>query len=105
MVAIAWISIIFGLLVLGGGIMGFVKAHSMPSIIMGIVSDLLFNVAALACFRNQRWGAVLSLALAALLALFFLVRFLSSHKWMPAGIMFLLSLSVLALLIFLYLKK
>jgi uncharacterized membrane protein (UPF0136 family) len=58
---------VFGALTLVGGIMGFVKAHSMASLIAGGLSGILLIVAG-AMFTNQQQNAAI-LALVVSLAL------------------------------------
>ncbi|HEY5753122.1 MAG TPA: TMEM14 family protein [Chthoniobacterales bacterium] len=95
---------IFGLITLLGGVMGFVKAGSKASIISGSVAGGLLAAAGvlLITLRDKPHvglgvGIVITLALLSR----FLPQFLSTHKFMPAGMITVLGiisiiLSVLA---------
>jgi uncharacterized membrane protein (UPF0136 family) len=99
MIPQAVLSLIYGSLVLVGGIIGYRKAGSRPSLIAGVVSEALLCLAGLLLFIGSRWGLVLAVGVAALLLLFFAVRWVKGGKFMPAGLMALCSaLTLLALL-------
>ena len=76
--------IVFGLLMIFGGIMGYVKAHSMASLIAGGISGLLLIVGALMIPAGWQGGLILEL----LVCLALLGRFLPAllrGKRNPAG--------------------
>lgn len=91
------VAFLYAALVLGGGIMGYAKAKSSPSLISGIVSAVLLGIAGWAMSRNQVWGLQLALILTALLTGLFAYRYLGSSKraFMPSGLMAVLSLLAL----------
>lgn len=91
--------LVYGILVLGGGILGYRTAGSRPSLIAGTLSGAAMLVAALLLMRGVHAALWLALAVAALLLLFFAMRWLKGRKFMPAGLMALASLVALALLI------
>jgi uncharacterized membrane protein (UPF0136 family) len=99
MISQAIISLLYGGLVLAGGVVGYRKAGSRPSLIAGIASDALMSVAALLLFLGNRLGLALALGVAALLLLFFGFRWFKGRKFMPAGMMALSSASTLLLLL------
>jgi len=80
---VLWIYIVF---LVAGGLVGFLKAGSKMSIITSLVFGILLALSAL---------GILSLAVAmiliGLLAVFFGVRFAKGKKFMPAGLMTVLS--------------
>lgn len=79
--------IIYSILVLVGGIIGFVKAKSRASLIAGIVFASLLDVAgALVMTGSPRAGAALGLLSALALVARFLPNFLRTKKVMPAGL-------------------
>ena len=98
MMAIAKIYfIVFGLLTLAGGIIGYVKAGSVPSLVAGGISGILLLVGALMMASYAR-PMLVGLALISLvLAIQFVPAFASTGKIMPAGIMAVLSVVGLAL--------
>jgi uncharacterized membrane protein (UPF0136 family) len=94
------IILIYGLLVLVGGIMGYVKANSMPSLIAGGVSGLVLIGSAIAMWRGFYvigwWIALIVAAL--LLARFGYAAAANGFKMMPGGLMIILSvIAILAL--------
>jgi uncharacterized membrane protein (UPF0136 family) len=98
----------FGLIVLGiyavllivGGVIGFVKAKSLPSLIAGVVSGLIALICVgLSATDNEAIGYSLGLALAIMLFLFFGTRALSSRKFIPAGLLAVSSVLVIAVMV------
>lgn len=87
-----WSILLYALLVLGGGIAGYVKARSNPSLISGLVS----GVALLIAWYVSLQSPIVGLAIATIIALgllgVFAQRFRHTQKLMPAGLMAILSL-------------
>ena len=83
--------IIFGLLTIIGGVIGFVKAGSTASIIAGSISGVLLFVAALLLPQNLAVGLILAGVVSILLAGRFVPAFLKTGQAMPAGLMSVLS--------------
>ena len=84
--------VIFGILTILGGVMGYVKAQSTVSLIAGGVSGILLLLADYLLPGNLVAGLVLALVVSLLLFGQFLPRFIRTRKLMPAGLMTLLSL-------------
>jgi uncharacterized membrane protein (UPF0136 family) len=81
---ILWIYIV--LLVLGG-LMGFLKAKSKMSLITSVAFGTVLAFCALDRLRIEiAWGVL------AFLALFFVMRFMKGKKFMPNGMMSLLTI-------------
>lgn len=91
---------IYGALVLVGGLMGFKKAGSMASLIMGGVSGLLLLATSYGLYQGHSWAQTAAFALPLLLTLFFLYRFSLSYAFMPAGLMVVLGIATLLLMYF-----
>ncbi|POV97081.1 hypothetical protein PSTT_15279 [Puccinia striiformis] len=78
-----YLGLAYGCLVAMGGIMGFVKASSVPSLVAGTVSGGLI---ALGAHRYQQKGKPdLIFGMSVMLSLLMGKRFLASRKMMPAG--------------------
>ena len=92
-------ALVYGALVLAGGIMGFKKAGSRPSLVAGIASQALLLLAALLLFLGRSSGAYLAMLVAAVLLVFFGMRWMKHRKFMPAGLMSLASVAALLLLV------
>lgn len=84
--------IVFGLLTIAGGVMGYVKAGSTASLIAGSISGILLLVAAFLLPTHVVAGLTIALVVSLLLAGRFLPAFFRTGKIMPAGLMALLSL-------------
>lgn len=97
----AWLVLIYGILVAAGGVMGYVKASSLASLAAGGIAGLaLVGASALMLKGNYQAGWWLSLVVAILL----LGRFGSAaaskgFKFMPGGMVIILSVIVLAALL------
>jgi uncharacterized membrane protein (UPF0136 family) len=83
--------IIFGLLTIAGGIMGFVKAGSTASIIAGSISGILLLVGAFLLPSNVVPGLLLAGIISILLAGRFVPAVIKTGHFMPAGMMSVLS--------------
>ncbi len=96
---------VFAALTIAGGVMGFVKAGSTASIVAGSISGALIIVAAVLLKTN----VVAGLALGGIVALALLGRFapgfFSTGKFMPAGMMAILSAIALVLTVVAFVKK
>ena len=86
---------IYGILMLGGGVMGYVKAKSTMSLIMGIISGILIFIGVYLMGSNARTGMMLVTAVSGMLTIVFLMRLLKTHAFMPSGMLLLLSAGVL----------
>ena len=97
--------IIFGLLTIAGGIVGYVKAGSVISIVAGSISGLLLVVAAFLLPDHKTAGLIIALLVSLLLAGQFVPKFLSTHKVMPAALMSALSVIGIVVAIAAWLRK
>ena len=83
--------IVFGALTILGGIVGYVKADSVASIIAGSITGVLLLVAAFLLPEHRMAGLAIALIVSLLLAAQFMPKLLRTGRIMPAGIMSLLS--------------
>ncbi len=97
--------IIFGLLTIIGGVMGYVRAGSMASIIAGSVSGILLLVAAYLMGINTVAGLALAAVVSILLAGRFVPAFMKNGEFMPAGMMSILSVIGIIMAILAWMKK
>mgnify|MGYP006298067663 CR=1 FL=1 len=93
------IHIVAGALTVAGGLMGFVKAKSIPSLVAGSLSGTLLIVAAMLSTSKPREAAILGGIVSLLLLGRFLPAFLKSKAFMPAGMVSVLSIGCLAAVI------
>jgi uncharacterized membrane protein (UPF0136 family) len=80
---------VFGVLTIAGGVMGFVKAKSKPSLIAGGISGAALIVAGvlIGTGANAKIGLFLGLIVSIALSGRFVGAFLKTKKVMPAGLM------------------
>ena len=83
---------VYALLLMAGGLIGFLKAGSRPSLIAGVMSGLL----AVGClmvfmFASPRGGCWAGVALAGLMAVVFVIRLKKTGKFMPSGMLLAMS--------------
>ncbi|MEN9229678.1 MAG: TMEM14 family protein [Thermostichus sp. DG02_5_bins_236] len=90
--------LIYGVLLLVGGVIGYTKAKSPKSLLGGLVGSLLSGVSYWLLGSDPRWGLGLGLATAVLLAIVFGLRYRKTRSFMPAGLLLILSIGVAALL-------
>ena len=97
--------IVFGLLTIIGGIIGYVKAGSLPSIIAGAITGVLLLVAGCLLPEHRNAGLATAFVISLLLAVQFVPKFIRTAKMMPAGVMSILSVIGLIVAIVAWLKK
>ena len=98
------ITAVYGLIVLVGGLFGHYKVGSRASLIAGLVCGILLLALSVGSWLGKRSATLLALILTFCLDAFFTYRFSHSLKFMPSGMMSLISLITLLLLAF-QLKK
>lgn len=97
--------LIFGVLTIIGGVIGYVKAGSLPSIIAGAVTGVLLLVAGALLPEHRAIGLATGFIVSLLLALQFVPKFIRTGRVMPAGMMSILSVVGLVVAIVAWLKK
>lgn len=98
---VAWLVLIYGILVAVGGVMGYVKASSTPSLIAGGISGLALVGAAVAMMKGSYsagWWISLIVALL-ILGRFGRAALSDGFKMMPTGMVIILSIIVIAALL------
>ncbi|HEY4282269.1 MAG TPA: TMEM14 family protein [Chthoniobacterales bacterium] len=97
--------IIFGVLTVVGGVIGYVKAGSVASIIAGSITGVLLLVAAFLLPDHRAAGLATAFIISLLLAAQFVPKFIRTGKVMPAGMMSILSVIGLIAAIVAWVKK
>ena len=82
-----FMTFIYAVLSIVGGIIGYKQAGSTQSMISGIISGVLLIVGGLALMQGQLWGAWLAIAVTLLLVIVFIFRLVKTRRFMPAGLM------------------
>jgi uncharacterized membrane protein (UPF0136 family) len=96
---------VFGALTILGGVIGYVKAGSVASIIAGSITGVLLLIAALLLPSHQMVGLATAVVVSLLLAAQFVPKLIRTGKMMPAGLMSILSVIGIMLAIVAFLKK
>jgi uncharacterized membrane protein (UPF0136 family) len=96
---------VFGALTIVGGIIGYVKAGSVPSIIAGAITGVLLLIAASILPTHRTAGLATALVISVLLALQFVPKLIRTGKMMPAGLMSILSVIGVVVAVVAWLKK
>ena len=97
--------LIFGGLTIVGGIIGYVKAGSLPSIIAGAITGMLLLIAGALLPEHRAAGLATAFFVSLLLAVQFVPKFIRTAKVMPAGLMSILSVIGLIVALVAWLKK
>jgi len=97
--------IAFGVLTIVGGIVGYLKAGSVASIIAGSITGVLLLVAAFLLPEHRAIGLATGFIISLLLAAQFVPKFIRTGRVMPAGMMSILSVIGLIAAIVAWVKK
>ncbi|KAM9988101.1 hypothetical protein ACTFIZ_003476 [Dictyostelium cf. discoideum] len=92
----------YAILLAIGGLIGYLKANSMPSLIMGLLSGLLVGYSANLTTTNKKNGTQLTMALSLVLLIIMGMRFVNSGKFFPAGLVSVFSAIILVKIIFFF---
>ena|SRR2546422_2254121 len=97
--------IIFGVLTIVGGIIGYASKGSVPSIIAGSIAGVLLLLGAFLLPNHVVAGLVIDLIVSLLLAGQFVPKFIQTGKAMPAGMMSILSVIGVLTAVIAWIKK
>ncbi|OUL23902.1 TMEM14 family protein [Nostoc sp. 106C] len=92
-------ALVYGILALIGGIMGYIQANSKVSLLSGIISGLLLIFGVLLQLQGQAWGLFVAALVTALLVVVFCLRLAKTRKFMPSGLMAILGMVALVLML------
>lgn len=96
----SWVVFIFAILIAFGGVMGYVRAGSTPSLIAGLIAGLLLVGSVVAMNRGAyQLGWWIALVVTILLLVRFGMAAMKEFKMMPGGLVIIMGLIVLAVLI------
>lgn len=80
-------TVAYGLLSGLGGIWGYIKSNSKPSLISGSISGILLIITGIMQWQDYNLAILASRVIILLLIAVFAVRLIKTAKFMPAGIM------------------
>ena len=90
---------LYGALVLVGGVMGYIRAKSIPSLISDLVVGTALILMGNGILQGLASDIFVAIGLTGLLAIIMGVRFAKNNKFMPAGVLTILSAAVLVTLL------
>lgn len=93
-----YVLMVYAILLIIGGVIGYIKAGSIVSLVMGIAFGISLIVSSIGMFKKCVHARYTSLILTGFLTLFFIYRFIMSYKMMPSGVMAIISIIVLGIL-------
>jgi uncharacterized membrane protein (UPF0136 family) len=96
---------VFGVLTIAGGVVAYVKAGSVASIIAGSITGVLLLVAAFLLPEHRAIGLATAFIISLLLAAQFAPKFIRTGRVMPAGMMSILSVIGIIAAIVAWVKK
>ena len=97
--------VVFGVLTIAGGVVGYVRAGSVASIIAGSITGVLLLVAAFLLPEHRAIGLATAFIVSLLLAAQFVPKFIRTGRVMPAGMMSILSVIGVIAAIVAWMKK
>lgn len=97
--------IVFGVLTIVGGLVGYLKAGSSISLISGAIAGILLLTAAWLLPAHPAVALAIALIVSLLLAGRFIPNFIATSKVMPAGMMSILSVIGIVMAVLAWLKK
>src|ERR1700746_3997417 len=96
---------IFGVLTIAGGVVGYVKAGSVASVVAGLITGVLLLVAAFLLPEQRAVGLATAFIISLLLAAQFVPKFIRTGRVMPAGMMSILSVIGIVVAVVAWFKK
>ncbi len=99
MKTVAVIGLVYGGLVLAGGLIGYATTGSLPSAVAGGAFGIAILGSAIAMLKGKTGGWYAALGLTAVLTLFFGIRLWQGGAFMPTGLMATLSVIAVVLLV------
>jgi uncharacterized membrane protein (UPF0136 family) len=92
--------IVYAVLLIVGGVIGFVKARSTASLVAGVASGVIAGLSALiSATYNEDGGFAVALLLSVVLFVFCGYRASRSKKFMPGGLLAAASVVVMAIMV------
>lgn len=83
---------VYGVIMILGGIAGFVRVGSRASLISGVGFGLVLLVSGFGVWRGSQTCLVAAVVIALLLVVLFAMRYAKKQRFMPAGMLAILSL-------------
>lgn len=92
-------AIAYGILAIGGGIMGYVKVQSKMSLMAGLVCGSLLVISGVMAAQGVIWGLGAAAIVTTVLMLAMIARYAKTRAFMPAGLMTILGAIALTVMV------
>ena len=102
MKSIAYLTGVYGLIVIGGGLIGYFVSGSTASIISGSLFGFLMILCGLGIQKGWAFALHAASIISLILTIFFVYRYALTSSWLPSGIMMILSIVVFVATLFAY---
>ena len=96
---VTWSIVIYAVVVLLGGVMGYLKAKSKVSLLAGIGSGIGLIISWFIFRQEPLVGLGLATLIALLLVIVFIIRFFRTRSFMPSGLMTVFSIAATAVFV------
>ncbi len=90
--------LLYGVLVILGGVIGFLKANSLVSLLMGVSFGIVVAVSGYFILQGKTRALYWAFGFSLILLAVFLLRYWQTHAMMPSGMMAILSFIVCVML-------
>ncbi len=94
----SYLVILYGCIVLLGGLIGYLTAGSVPSLVMGSIFGASLVASGMGMLKEYVWGYIAAVALSAILTLFFAHSYFDTGKLRSGGLAFLSLLMIIFLI-------
>ena len=83
---------VYGVIMILGGIAGFARVGSKASLISGVGFGLVLLVSGIGVWNGSQHSLMVAILIALLLVVLFAIRYAKKRRFMPAGVLAVLSL-------------
>jgi len=83
---------VYGVIMILGGIAGFARVGSKASLISGVGFGLMLLLSGIGVWNGSQNSLIMAILIALLLVVLFAIRYVKKRRFMPAGVLAILSL-------------
>jgi len=83
---------VYGVIMILGGIAGFARVGSKASLISGVGFGLMLLLSGIGVWNGSQNSLIVAILIALLLVVLFAIRYVKKRRFMPAGVLAILSL-------------
>ncbi|MFY9226282.1 MAG: TMEM14 family protein [Blastocatellia bacterium] len=86
-----YVVLVYGFLLIAGGVIGFMQAKSKASLIAGSISGVVILASGIIMLQGATFGTYLALVVTLALSAVFFMRWSKTRAFMPSGMMLILN--------------